>query len=106
MYQPMKNYPVGTEIQYRNGVTRIKTSKGWTTKSRFIAEHQLLDRPLEKGEKVYHKDCTSRGELGYDHKDNLVVLKFRTSRFVLLPKSRILFIPKVRKVDDVAITRG
>lgn len=89
-YKRMHNYPTGSKVQRTNRYVHIKGADGkWKAEHRWIAELQLLDRDLEPGERVFHKDGTK------DHNDpgNLVVIKFSTAKFIPLKKSVVLFIP-------------
>lgn len=88
-----RNYSVGTVIRRRNGYNFVKTRDGWKAEHRMIAELKLVDRELEPGEKVFHLDNTLRGEDGFNDKNNLAVIKFRTTKWTNFVKSKILYVP-------------
>lgn len=88
--------PIGTIVQRRDGNTYVKTERGWMPESRLVAQLQISGRDLEKNEKVYHRDCTGIGKRDYNYKENLVVLKFRTTKYRLLPHPEIVYLPIVR----------
>jgi hypothetical protein len=85
--------PLGTIIQRRDGNTFVKTERGWISEARLVASLQIEKRELEKNEKVYHRDCTGIGKRDYNEKENLVVLKFRTTKYRLLPHPEIVYLP-------------
>jgi hypothetical protein len=91
-YEKMRNYPVGSKVQHTTRYVFVKGSEGkWKSEHRWMAELKLLNRELEEGERVFHKD----GVKDNNNPDNLVVIKFSTAKFVPMKKSKVLFIPKV-----------
>lgn len=73
----------------------IKGEDGkWKAESRFVMADKL-GRDLEANEKVYHLN----GDREDNSAKNLVVIKFRTTKYVPLVKRRILWIPKIGKGD-------
>jgi hypothetical protein len=88
-----KNLPIGSKVRHRDGYIFIKVCEGeqaWKAYHRLIAEKKILGRPLQEGEKVYRK----MPDRNNNNPDNLVVLKFRTRKFVKLPYSEVIYIPK------------
>lgn len=83
----------GTIVRRRDGNTYVKQEKGWIAEGRLVAQLRILGRDLEKNEKVYHRDCTAIGQNDYNSKDNLVVLRFRTTKYRLLPAPEIVYLP-------------
>ena len=51
----IKGQSIGTKRLSTNGYVVIKTEKGWLQEHRFIME-QILGRPLQRGERVHHKN--------------------------------------------------
>lgn len=103
-HEHRRAYPVGTKVQHTTRYVHVKGADGkWKAEHRWIAELQLLDRELEPGEKVFHKD----GLKDNNDPGNLVVIRFATSKFVKLKKSVVLFIPeghvRVRRLGKQAI---
>lgn len=95
-------YREGMEIQYRNGVVKVKTKEnGIIPKARLVAtlSSKVIGggHELEPGERVLHLDMSSHGEMGHDDWKNLVVVKWRTTKFKFLKKSRIVFTPHLSK---------
>lgn len=91
---PRRSYNVGTILQRTDGVPYVKTAEGWKAEHRLKMEH--LEGELEPGWRVYHKDNNLRGidPKAFNHKDNLVIIKCRTTKWVKLVNSRVLFEPK------------
>lgn len=94
----MHKYPIGAELTYRNGVTKIKSEHyGLIPKARFIA--QMSDRvvgggeELQPGWRVVHLDMSTHGEANHDRPENLAVIRCRRFKFKMLPKV-ILKLPK------------
>lgn len=92
MLNRMRNYPAGSKVQHTTGYVHVKGTDGkWKSEHRWIAELQILDRELEPGERVFHKD----GSRAHNDPGNLVVIRFSTAKFVPLKRSKVLFIPKM-----------
>lgn len=89
-----RNYKNGTKILRRDGYVFVKVGGAWQAEHRLVASYKLIDRELLPGEKVYHKDNTLRGEDGFNDADNLVVVKFRTTKWAKLKKSKVIYVPK------------
>lgn len=96
-FAKMSNYPPGSRIQHKSGYIFLKTQKGMMAEHRFIAEQKILRRDLEEGERVFRRN----GDREDNRPENLVVLKFSAIRFKLLEKSRVLYIPKFSKTEEV-----
>lgn len=91
-------YPVGAEITYRDGVTRIKTKDfGLIPKSRYLA--QMTDKvigggeELQKGWRVVHLDMSTHGEANHDRPENLAVIRCRQFKFKMLAR-KVVVLPK------------
>lgn len=94
-------YPVGAITQHRNGVQYLKTSEhGMIPKARATAmlSTKVINggHELEPGEIVMHLDMSTHGEPNHDRPENLVVIRRRTSKYVLLKKSRVLYLPPIK----------
>ncbi len=97
----MSRYPTGAIIQRRSGVQYLKTEEhGLIPKARATAimSSKVINggHDLEPGEVVMHLDMATHGEPNHDRPENLVVIKRRTTKYELLKRSRILFLPPVR----------
>ncbi len=97
----MPRYPVGAEIQYRDGHVKVKTAEhGLVPKSRVVASisSKVVNggEELKPGWRVVHLDMSSYGEPDHDRPENLAVIRCRTTKFVFLKTSRILFLPKTK----------
>lgn len=86
-------YRTGTVVMRRDGTVQVKTKEGWIPEHRLVMEHQL-GRELEEGEKVFHLDNTLKGEEEYNDRRNLTVIKCRTTKWINLVKSRVMYIPR------------
>jgi hypothetical protein len=89
--------PWGTKIMRSSGYVFIKTNKGVRPEAQVVAEQKILNRQLEEGERVFHRDCRERSD---NRPENLVVLHFRTDKFRPLPSSRVIYIP--RQTEKIA----
>lgn len=88
VFNRLRNYPVGTEIQGSSGHVRVKQEDGkWISRAR-VRMSKILGRDLLKTERVYHKN----GHPDEDLKKNLVVLNF-TGQQYRIDRSRPVFIP-------------
>lgn len=87
-YKPMRKYPAGSIIQQKTGYIFIKTRDGkWVSEHRYNYQQHI--RPLKEGERVFHKN----GDREDNETRNLVAIQFPTTRYALLPRRRIMFIP-------------
>jgi hypothetical protein len=93
---PRRSYNVGTVVMRRDGITQVKTREGWITEHRLVIQ-QRMNRDLEPGEKVFHLDNTLRGEKDFNDPKNLTVIRCRTTQWVKLTRSRVMFEPKKEK---------
>lgn len=84
-------YLIGTLIQRRDGYVFMKTAYGLRAYHRVIAE-DTLHRPLKEGEVVVRKLPDRLN----NKPENLVVVQHSLTKFVKLPHSRIIYIPKRR----------
>ncbi len=90
---PRRSYNVGTVLMRTDGVPHVKTEDGWKAEHRRIMELRM-SRELVEGEKVFHLDNTLKGEKGFNDPKNLAVIKCRTTKWIKLSHSRVLFEPK------------
>lgn len=91
---PRRSYQVNTVVQRTNGIPHVKLKEGWKPEHRHIIELRL-NRDLELGEKVFHLDNTLRDDpKAFNDPKNLAVIKCRTTKWVKLKSSRVLFEPK------------
>jgi len=88
----------GTRIQRRDGYVFIKTEEGLVAEHRWIASQRILGRELRKGECVIRR-LPDRMD---NSPENLVVVQHRLTKFVLLPHSRVIYVPKAPKRMAVA----
>ncbi len=87
-------YRPGTLIQHRNGYVFIKTEGGLMAEHRWVAVNKILHRPLKEGEVVIRK--TPKRD--FNQPENLVVVKHSLTKFQMLPRSRIIYVPKSKGV--------
>lgn len=91
---PRRTYQAGSVVQRTDGIPWVKTSEGWKAEHRHIMELRL-NRELEEGEKVFHLDNTLRDDpKAFNDPKNLAVIKCRTTKWVKLVRSRVLYEPK------------
>lgn len=85
----MYGYEIGTKVQQKNGVIRVKVGKSnWMPESRYNWVTQKGE--LKEGQRVFHLN----GDVTDNHPRNLVPIQFNTKKFVVLKSSRVLYIPK------------
>lgn len=83
--------PVGTVLQRRSGYIYVKTQdRGWVPEGRLVAELKIEKHQLEECEKVYHRD----GNRANNKPDNLAVIRFNLTKYRLLPRPQIVYMPK------------
>lgn len=89
------HYPTNAEIQYRDGIVKIKTKEfGLIPKSRMVAQlsNKVINggHDLMPGQRVFHLDMNSHGQPGHDRPENLVVVQHRTTKYEFLKRSHVL----------------
>lgn len=90
----MGQYKVGTIVMRNDGITHVKTKEnGWVAEHRHIMQNRL-DRELVLGEKVFHRDNTLKGTEDFNKWNNLIVIKCRTTKWIKLTHSRVIYEPK------------
>lgn len=103
-------YPVGSEIQRRNGVVVLKTADfGTIPKARAIAQisSKVINggEELKPGQIVMHMDMSSHGQPGHDRPENLVVIQRRTTKYEFLRKARVLIWGDVKPAKEISLVR-
>lgn len=87
------NYIPGTRVQRRDGYVFIKTDAGLMAEHRWIAQQKIVGRILRKGECVIRRNPVRDD----NRPENLVVVQHALTKFALLPKSRVIYVPKRAK---------
>jgi hypothetical protein len=102
VYAPLARYPVGSVVCSREGYIKVKVAKkgdhAWIPESHLVATTKRLARPdpkdigkpIAKDERVFHIGVNKSDNSA----DNLVVIKIRLEKYVLLPTSKVLYIPE------------
>lgn len=92
---PRRSYQVGSVVERTDGISHVKTGEGWRAEHRHVMELRL-GRELEEGEKVFHLDNTLKGvdPKAFNDPRNLAVIKCRTTKWIKLVRSRVLYEPK------------
>lgn len=90
----LRGQPFGTVIQRTNGYCFVRTPQGVRPVSQVVAEKEILHRELEPDERVYHLDCTKRGN---NKAENLVVIRVNTNKWRPLPSAKIIYVPVVKE---------
>lgn len=86
--------PVGTRVQYRNGHIYVKTREmGMIKEARYLVMLKE-DRELDPNERVFFRDG-NRENVKYE---NLAPIHFAESRFKYLPRSRVIYVPRVKRL--------
>lgn len=90
-----RGYEIGTKIQAKTGVIRIKVGKAnWLAEARY--QWIMQKGPLEEGARVFHVN----GDLTDNRVQNLAKIVFGKKRFILLKESRVLYVPKTTKESE------
>lgn len=88
-YARMHKYPMGTQVEQKNGYVRVKISKDkWQGLGAYLL--QKAGVKIGEGDRVFFAD----GDRLNRNVDNLRRIHFNTVKFVMLPKSRPIYIPK------------
>lgn len=89
----MHGYEIGTKVQQKNGVIRVKVGKStWIPESRY---NWITEKgQLKEGQRVFHLN----GDVTDNRPNNLVPIQFNTKKFTILKESRILYIPKSHSI--------
>jgi hypothetical protein len=87
-YSRMSNYPVGSQIETRNGYVRVKIAPN---KWQGLGAKLLTEAGVElvPGDRVFFAD----GDRTNRKLENLRRIHFNATPFVLLPHSRPIYIP-------------
>lgn len=100
-YQRMRNYPSGSRVQHTTKYIFIKQKEGgWIPEHRWLAQDKLVGRPLEPGERVFHRN----GVRDDNDISNLVIVKYNTTKFIPMKHSIVLFIPHIKNPLKLATT--
>lgn len=86
-------YWTGTRIQRRDGYVFLKTENGMIAEHRWVAAEKILGRELREGEVVLRR-MPKRDD---NRPGNLVVVQHSLTKFTLLPKSRVIYLPKAAR---------
>lgn len=86
-------YWTGTRIQRRDGYVFLKTEQGMVAEHRWVAAEKILGRGLRAGEVVLRK-MPKRDD---NRPENLVVVQHSLTKFIMLPKSRVIYLPKTAR---------
>ena len=91
----MYGYEIGTKVQQKNGVIRVKIGKSaWMPESRY--NWVMSKGALREGQRVFHLN----GDVTDNRPQNLVPIQFNTKKFIILKSSRVLYIPKSTKMIE------
>lgn len=85
-----ERYPLGTQVQSKQGYVKVKTREGWVGRNRY--NWALAHGDLSKNQKVYHIN----GDKADDKPHNLVAISFNTTKYAL-KHSRVLWIPSQKR---------
>jgi len=85
-------YLFGTIVQHRNGYVFVKTENGIIAQHRWVAMQKIVHRPLKEGEVVIRRIP----KRDYNAPENLVVIQHSLTKFKMLPKSRVIYVPKMQ----------
>jgi hypothetical protein len=98
----MSRYPVGTQVENKNGYVKVKISAG---KWEGLGAHLLKEAGVNivEGDRVFFAD----GNRLNRSVENLRRIHFNSTKFVLLARSRPIFIPKLEPIKpaEVSLTR-
>lgn len=87
------NYIPGTLIRRRDGYIFIKTTHGLMAEHRWVAVNKMVHRKLREGEVVIRL----KPKRDLNTPANLVVVQHSLTKFQLLPKSEVIYVPKRAK---------
>lgn len=85
-------YSVGAVVERPDGIRYVKTKEGMVAEHRRIM--QLKHGDFQPGWRVIHLDNNLRGEEEFNDINNLVIQKCRTTKWVKLKHSRVVFDPE------------
>lgn len=85
-----EHYAIGTQVQRTTGYVFLKTDQGMVALHRWVAAQKILGRDLKEGEVVIRKKPNRLD----NRPENLVVVQHSLVKFVKLPHSRIIYVPR------------
>lgn len=89
-YSRMSRYPVNTQVESKNGYVRVKVSKNkWQGLGAYLLQKSGVE--IGDGDRVFFAD----GDRTNRSVDNLRRIRFNKRKFVLLLRSRPIYIPEV-----------
>jgi len=90
-------YLIGTLIRRRDGYIYIKTENGFMSQQRYVAMTKMLKRKLHPGECVIRL----KPKRDWNVPQNLVVVQHSLTKFKLLPRAEVIYVPKKRPKEDL-----
>lgn len=100
IYQRMGKYPVESQVEQRNGYVKVKVANGkWQGLGAYMLTKAGIN--LVEGDRVFFAD----GDRTNRALSNLRRIHFNKTKFVLLARSRPIFIPSLLKPHVYQETR-
>jgi len=99
-YPRMHRYPVNSQVENKNGYVKVKVAENkWQGLGAYLLTKAGVK--IVEGDRVFFAD----GDRTNRHVDNLRRIHFNTVKFVLLPRSRPIYIPDVKPVAAATLYR-
>lgn len=93
-FSRMHNYPVQTQVENRNGYVKVKVSQGkWQGLGAYLLTKAGVT--ISEGDRVFFAD----GDRTNRSVDNLRRIHFNATKFVLLARSRPIYIPSNKPIE-------
>jgi len=93
VFARMSRYPVNSQIENKNGYVKVKIAEGrWQGLGAFLLTKAGVK--VGEGDRVFFAD----GDRTNRSVENLRRIHFNTVKFVLLPRSRPIYIPEVKPI--------
>jgi len=97
-YPRMNRYPIHTQIESKNGYVKVKIAEGkWQGYGAYLLTKAGIK--VEEGDRVFFAD----GDRTNRRLDNLRRIHFNSTKFVLLPHSRPIYIPPIKQQKETRI---
>ena len=91
-YERQRNYPVTSQVEQKNGYVKVKIAPGkWQGLGAYLLQKSGID--IKEGDRVFFAD----GDRMNRTVGNLRRIHFNTTKFVLLARSRPIYIPSLDK---------